>query len=146
VALINYNKGRVVSIRGNLINELKVKFDNFVTGPPGGKRADDRFADGKIQNKLLPCKFTKEEPGYLKDCKICALEAGQHDIIANETPYYEGSSHTYQKTQYHPGSYKNIPIRKNFPCDWPYAMLRYNSSGNNSYNYHARVLKFLGKL
>ena len=142
-------KNFMVGIRGNIskaMEELKNKFDHFVTGPPGGRRADDRFADGRSQKKPLACKFEEGGLGYLTDCKNCALEAGKQDIVADETPYYEGSNHTYRKTQYHPGSYKNVPVRKNFPCDWPYAMRRYNGSGVNSYNYQARVLKHLAKL
>ena len=128
----NEVKNFMVGIRGNIskaIEELKDKFEHFVTGPPGGRRADDRFADGRTQRKPLPCKFTEGEPGYLTDCKNCALEAGSQDIVAEETPYYKGSKNTFKKTQYHPGSYTNVPIRKNFPCDWPYAMRRYNGSG-----------------
>ncbi len=142
-------KNFMVGIRGNIskaIEELKDKFEHFVTGPPGGRRADDRFADGRTQRKPLPYKFTEGEPGYLTDWKNCALEAGSQDIVAEETPYYKGSKNTFKKTQYHPGSYTNVPIRKNFPCDWPYAMRRYNGSGVNSYNYQARVLKHLAKL
>lgn len=142
-------KDFMLGVKGNIskaIEELKNKFDNFVNGPPGGRRADDRFADGRSQNQLLICKYNESDPNYLTDCRKCATDAGTHDIIADETPYYTGSIHTYRKTQYHPGSYKNVPIRKNIPCDWPYAMRRYNGSGVNSYNYQARVLKHLAKV
>ena len=46
----------MVGIRGNIskaIEELRDKFENFVTGPPGGRRADDRFAEGRTQKKPL---------------------------------------------------------------------------------------------
>ncbi|MEE3347963.1 MAG: hypothetical protein VX186_07380 [Nitrospinota bacterium] len=66
--------------------------------------------------------------------------------MAEETPYYKGSKNTFKKTQYHPGFYEDVPIRKNFLCDWPYAMRSYNGSGVNSYNYQARVLKHLANL
>ena len=45
-------KNFMVGIRGNIskaIEELKDKFEHFVTGPPGGRRADDRFAEGRTQ-------------------------------------------------------------------------------------------------
>jgi len=29
---------------------------------------------------------------------------------------------------------------KNIPCDWPYAVRRYNGSGLNSYHYQAKIL------
>ena len=32
-------------------------------------------------------------------------------------------------------------MRRNFECDWPYAVRRYNGSGPNSYSYQALVLK-----
>ena len=74
------------------------------------------------------------------------MKVEKQNIVAEETPYYEGSKNTFKKTQYHPDSYKGVPIRKNFPCDWPYAMRRYNGSGVNSYNYQARVLKHLASI
>ena len=98
------------------------------------------------KKKPLVCEYGESDSRYLTDCKNCALNVGKQDIVADVTPYYEGSSHTFKKTQYHPGSYKNVPIRKEFPCDWPYAMRRYNGSGVNSYNYQARVLKYLTRL
>ena len=142
-------KNFMVGIRGNIskaITELRDKFEYFVTGPPGGRRADDRFADGRTQKKPLVCQYEENDSRYLTDCKTCAMKVGKQDIVAEETPYYEGSKNTFKKTQYHPGSYKGVPIRKNFPCDWPYAMRRYNGSGVNSYNYQARVLKHLASI
>ena len=142
-------KNLMVGIQGNIskaLEELKDKFEHFVTGPPGGRRADDRFADGRTQKKPVICQYDENDYRYLSDCKNCALKVDKQDIVAGETPYYKGSKNTFKKTQYHPGSYKNVPIRKDFPCDWPYAMRRYNGSGVNSYNYQARVLKHLAKL
>jgi hypothetical protein len=47
----------------------------------------------------------------------------------------------YDNTQYHKqASYGNVPLRKAIPCDWPYAVRRYNGSGVNSYDYQAEVL------
>ena len=45
-------KNFMVGIRGNIskaIAELRDKFEYFVTGPSVGRRADDRFADGRTQ-------------------------------------------------------------------------------------------------
>ena len=142
-------KNFMVGIRGNIskaIAELRDKFEYFVTGPPVGRRADDRFADGRTQKKPLVCQYEENDSRYLTDCKTCAMKVGKQDIVAEENPYYEGSKNTFKKTQYHPDSYKGVPIRKNFPCDWPYAMRRYNGSGVNSYNYQARVLKHLASI
>jgi hypothetical protein len=108
----------MVGLQGNIskaIEELQDKFENFVTGPPGGRRADDRFADGRTQKKPIICQYVKNNSRYLTDCKNCALNIGKQDIVADETPYYKGSNNTFKKTQYHPGSYKNVPIRKEFP-------------------------------
>jgi hypothetical protein len=139
----------MVDIQGNIskaITELKDKFENFVTGPPGGRRADDRFADGRTQQKPLICKYDENDSRFLTDCKSCAQSVNKQQIVADKTSFYKGSKNKFQKTKYHEGSYENVPVRKDFPCDWPYAMRRYNGSGVNSYNYQARVLKRLAKL
>ncbi|MFQ6672006.1 MAG: hypothetical protein ACE5KY_01800, partial [Candidatus Tectimicrobiota bacterium] len=66
-------------------------------------------------------------------------------IVDGVTPLYEGSRHIYQPTRYYRrATYRNVPIRANVGCDWPYAVRRYNGSGINSYHYQARVLQHLG--
>jgi hypothetical protein len=80
----------------------------------------------------------------MTDCRQCALDAGRVDIKADVTPWYEGSSHAYQATQYYKSAnYRRVPIRKNIGCDWPYAARRYNGSGINSYHYQVKILKNL---
>jgi hypothetical protein len=61
--------------------------------------------------------------------------------VAGVTPFYVGAGLTYQKTQYHVGSYTRVPVCSAIPCDWPYAVRRYNGSGVNSYDYQAEVLQ-----
>jgi hypothetical protein len=37
-------------------------------------------------------------------------------------------------------------VRAEIPCDWPYAVRRYNGSGINSYHYQVRILRYLERL
>jgi peptidoglycan hydrolase-like protein with peptidoglycan-binding domain len=119
------------------VAELRGKFDRFVIGPDS--RADDRIHEAG-SGPLRLCKFDSADPLYLRDCVNCLHQAGTQNIAAGQTPVYDGSPDTYQATQYHKGSYANVPIRKNIPCDWPYAVRRYNGSGPNSYDYQAELL------
>lgn len=127
------------------IGELRGKFDGFLIGPPGGTRADDRFAEiggGKLRH----CRFDPSDPRYLVDCVRCVREAGTTDIVAGETPLYPGSPHRYEPTPYHRArNYRNVPLRRNVGCDWPYAVRRYNGSGVNSYHYQTKVLLKLAR-
>ena len=69
------------------------------------------------------------------------IGAGDVDIIAGTTHFYEGSSGVYRTTKYHRVErLTGVPIRQNVGCDWPYAIRRYNGSGVNSYWYQAEVL------
>jgi len=125
--------------------ELREKFDHFVNGPTSGTRADDRlaeFGDGPLRL----CKFAPNDPRFMRDCKTCAQQAGKHDIVDGVTVWYEGTASTYHSTQYYDHArldFSGVPVRKDFECDWPYAVRRYNGSGVNSYNYQALVLKKL---
>ena len=125
------------------VRELREKFDKFVNGPTSGTRADDRqpeYGNGTLRF----CKYGAGDPLYMKDCAACAKQAGTQDIKAGITPMYAGSKNTYQPTRYYKtASYQGVPIRKNFPCDWPYAVRRYNGAGINSYHYQAKILQNL---
>jgi len=119
------------------VAELRAKFDNYVNGP--ADQADDRIQEvGSVPLRL--CTFDSTDPRYMSDCVNCLQQAGTQNIVEGETPVYAGSSSTYEQTQYHEGSYGNVPVRKNIPCDWPYAIRRYNGSGPNSYDYQAELL------
>lgn len=119
------------------VTELREKFDTYVIGP--ADQADDRIQEAG-SGPLRLCKFDSTDPLYMRDCVNCLQQAGTQNIVAGETPVYEGSSSTYEQTQYHVGSYGDVPVRKNIPCDWPYAVRRYNGSGPNSYDYQAELL------
>jgi peptidoglycan hydrolase-like protein with peptidoglycan-binding domain len=119
------------------VAELRGKFDRFVIGPDN--EADDRIHEAG-NGPLRLCKFDSADPHYMRDCVNCLQQAGTQNIVAGQTPLYDGSPGTYQATPYHQGSYANVPIRKNIPCDWPYAVRRYNGSGPNSYDYQAETL------
>lgn len=122
------------------IGELLDKFEHFILGPSSGKQADDRLKEHD-REPLRWCKYHPNSPLYLSDCKACASDAGTLNIVEDTTPWYEGCNQTYQPTQYyHHASYDQVLIRKNFPCDWPYAVRRYNGSGMNSYHYQAIIL------
>lgn len=119
------------------IGELREKFDKYVVGP--ADNADDRIHE--VGNgPLRLCKFDPTDPLYMRDCITCLRQAGTQQIVAGETPLYEGAASKYEQTQYHRGSYNDVPIRRNILCDWPYAVRRYNGSGPNSYDYQAEVL------
>ncbi|MGB9145888.1 MAG: hypothetical protein WCC14_08715, partial [Acidobacteriaceae bacterium] len=79
-------------------------------------------------------------PRSMSDCAQCMSSAGQMNIVAGVTPFYAGCAETYAATQYHAGSYANVPVRANLLCDWAYAVRRYNGSGVNSWDYQAEVL------
>jgi hypothetical protein len=119
------------------IGELRRKFDNYVNGPIDV--ASDRVAEAG-RGALRPCRHDPADQLYMRDCVNCLKNAGTQEIVANQTPTYEGSPDTYEHTQYHAGSYHSVPVRKNIPCDWPYAIRRFNGAGPNSYDYQAEML------
>jgi peptidoglycan hydrolase-like protein with peptidoglycan-binding domain len=117
--------------------ELRDKFDHFVAGP--ASRADDRTAEHP-QLPLRVCKYPPSDQRYLRNCRNCAVAARKVNIVRG-TPVYAGASISYQPSQYYPSAnYAGVPDRADFPCDWPYAVRRYNGSGNNSFHYQIRVL------
>jgi peptidoglycan hydrolase-like protein with peptidoglycan-binding domain len=131
-------------------NELKEKFDQFVIGTTAGTRADDRIAEIGT-GPLRPCKFKPDEPGFMRDCKQCLLDAGKKNIVANVTPVFNGSAMIFASTSLYnmnrdASMYQDVPVRAEIPCDWPYAVRRYNGSGLLSYHYRVRVLKHLQSL
>jgi hypothetical protein len=119
------------------VEELRLKFERFVIGPDS--KADDRIHEVG-SGPLRRCKFDSADPLYLRDCVNCLQQAGTENIVAGHTSVYDGSPDTYQVTQYQHGSYANVPIRKQIPCDWSYAVRRFNGSGPNSYDYQAEFL------
>jgi hypothetical protein len=129
------------------VTELRQKFDGFVNGSTSGTQADDRRKEAGT-GPLRLCKFKPTEPGYFKDCRKCLEEAGAVDLPRG-TPVFEGAALKFQDSPPYydmtrdAAYYKNVPIRRNIPCDWPYAVRRYNGSGINSYHYQVRMLKNL---
>ncbi len=120
--------------------ELRGKFDGFVAGPQD--RADDREAE-HAGVPLRLCQYPSTDARYLQDCRACAANARKMGITQG-SPFYAGASSGYQPDQYYPSAdYSNVPDRADFPCDWPYAIRRYNGSGNDSYHYQTRVLLHL---
>jgi len=117
---------------------LRDKFDHFVVASPAD-RADDRAAE----HPLLPlreCRYAPSDPRYLRDCRACASAVGKVDIVPGMR-HYAGAASSYEPNQYYASAtYFGVPNRAAFLCDWPYAVRRYNGSGNSSFNYQARVL------
>jgi hypothetical protein len=92
------------------------------------------------QQQFRPCRYAASDPRYLRDCTACTRATRKLDIQPG-TPFYLGSDGTYQPTKYHPtATYSGVPDRADFPCDWPYAVRRYNGDGPDSYHYQAEVL------
>ncbi|MGD0831138.1 MAG: peptidoglycan-binding domain-containing protein [Terracidiphilus sp.] len=121
------------------ISDFSDKFKNYVNGSTGNTQADDRIAEVGA-GALRVCQYAAGDVRYMNDCAACMANATQIDIISGVTPVYAGSQMTYAQTQYHKGSYNNVPARANIPCDWAYAVRRYNGAGVNSYDYQAEVL------
>ena len=99
-----------------------------------------------LQHPLLAlrtCRYGPQDPRFLSACQGCARTARKLDI-GPATPLFHLSAQTYgQATDYRDPSYAGTPDRADFPCDWPYAVRRYNGGGPNSFNYQARVLRNL---
>jgi peptidoglycan hydrolase-like protein with peptidoglycan-binding domain len=121
------------------VSELESKFNNDVNGATSDTQADDRIAEVGT-GPLRFCQYTAGDSRYMTDCANCLSSATLTNITAGVTPVYAGSNLTYAQTQYHKGSYQNVPVRAKIPCDWPYAVRRYNGGGVNSYDYQAEVL------
>ena len=76
----------------------------------------------------------------MTDCAKCAKAVPKLSINVG-TPVYAGASIVYAPTKYYASAlYPAVPDRSKFPCDWPYAVRRYNGSGVNSFHYQTRVL------
>jgi hypothetical protein len=121
------------------VSDLSDKFTHFVAGNTSETLSDDRVADFG-HGPLRRCQYSPTDPKYMTDCCACLSTAVSINIQSGVTSLFAGSANTYQKTQYHKGNYSNIPIRSAIPCDWPYAVRRYNGSGPNSYDYQCEVL------
>ena len=121
---------------------LRQKFDTEIISNDPNQRADDHYAEHPLLDLRL-CKYQPGDPKYLNDCFTCAAALPKLDITP-DTPCYPGANFDYgPATDYANPSYSGVPDRYAFPCDWPYAVRRYNGSGPNSYNYQAIVLRNL---
>ena len=121
------------------VSDLNDKFKNYLNGSTPNTQADDRIAEVG-GGALRVCQYPASDARYMTDCANCLAGATLFNITSGVTPVYAGSQLTYAQTQYHAGSYRNVPVRKNIPCDWPYAARRYNGGGVNPYDYQAEVL------
>jgi hypothetical protein len=124
------------------IHELLAKFSNWVIGPTD--TASDRVAEiGK--GPLRICKYDATDARYMRDCVNCLKNAPAVTITSGVTSWFAGAAagEVYAQTQYHLGSYSNVPQRDKIGCDWPYAVRRFNGGGVNSYDYQAEFLQKL---
>jgi hypothetical protein len=120
--------------------ELRDKFDHNVIGATQAAGADDRAADHPLLTALRACRYQASDARYMGDCKTCAGQANKRDL-APTTPVYANASLTYgQAPQYAQTTYRSVPDRADFLCDWPYAVRQYNGGGADSYHYQARIL------
>ncbi len=130
---------------GTSISVLQDKFNNWVLGRDSAHTASDRIAEAG-SGPLRACQYGQGDARYLTDCANCMAAATPLlQITAGQTLWYAGApaSAVYQKTQYHIGSYSNVPDRSKIPCDWAYAVRRYNGAGPDSYSYQAEFLQKL---
>jgi peptidoglycan hydrolase-like protein with peptidoglycan-binding domain len=121
------------------IAEMTDKFNNYILGPNASQVADDRVAEYG-QAPLTPCKYPQGDVHYMSDCVNCMKNAPGITITSGSTPWFDGAQETYAQTQYHVGTYSNVPQRNKIGCDWPYAARRFNGSGVNSFDYQAEFL------
>jgi hypothetical protein len=122
---------------GTTISELQEKYQGWVIGPKDS--SDDRVTEFPGL-PLNPCKYAPSDPKFQSDCVNCLKSAPPVTIASGQTPWYTGASGVYAQTQYHLGSYSNVPQRDKIGCDWPYAARRFNGSGVNSFDYQAELL------
>ncbi len=126
---------------GRALSVLREKFDTFVNGPQS--KADDRIAEAGT-GPLRECIFPAGDPKHMRACKECIAAAGTRDIVMG-TPVFPGATLMWQPSPpAHPETgYTGVPCREKLPCDWPYAVRRYNGGGINSYHYQAKVMQHL---
>jgi len=116
---------------------LADKFAHFVLGANG---AYDHDAEHKLLTALRICRYGPGDSRYMNACWACASAVRRIDI-APTSPVYAGARETYgQAPHYRPTTYRGVPDRAEFLCDWPYAARRYNGGGPDSFNYQAIVL------
>jgi hypothetical protein len=116
---------------------LREKLEYYVVGTKA--TADDRCVEHATRT-LRYCKYSPADTRHMRDCQNCAVEARKINIT-RDTPVYAGASIGYQTDACYPSAeYLNVPDRADFPCDWPYAVRRYNGGGGASFHYQARVL------
>lgn len=119
---------------------LRDKFDHFLRGSTPAATADDLETEHPTTSQLRLCRFAPDDSRYMRDCRQCAVQAGTQEL-APDTPVYVGATQTYgSSSRYVPTTYRGVPVRAAFLCDWPYAVRRYNGSGPDSYNYQVHVL------
>ncbi|MGH7120349.1 MAG: peptidoglycan-binding domain-containing protein [Acetobacteraceae bacterium] len=113
------------------------KFEKWVRGAAGAR---DYRAEHPALNALRLCRYAPSDPSYMSACRDCAATAGKHDL-GPDSPLYKGTRQTYGEVHHHrPTTYRGVPDRADFQCDWPYAMRRYNGCGPDSFNYQAIIL------
>ena len=122
---------------------LRDKLEHFLRGGSPATIADDLQAEHPVSAAPSLCRYAADDPRHLRDCRACVAQTERHDLTP-KTPLYAGATQTYgQAVHYKPTTYRDVPIRAEFPCDWPYAVRRYNGNGPDSYHYQARVLLHL---
>jgi Putative peptidoglycan binding domain len=123
-----------VGSAGNAFLELRDKFDHFVDS------SDDHAAEQPRQTALRFCRYATTDARYMADCVACA-HAARAVTIAAGTPLYPGATQSYQPDALYPSAtYRDVPDRAEFGCDWPYAVRRYNGGGLDSYHYQTVIL------
>ena len=124
------------------VARLREKFARFVAGP--SDTADDHAAEHPREHAartLRVCCYAEGGPSRMNDCQACLKRAKACTITVNQTPWFKGAAGVYIPTLYHPArEYRNVPTRAMLPCDWPYAVRRYNGSGVNSFHYQTQIL------
>ncbi len=123
-------------------SHLRSKYNNFVVSNKVASRDDLRhFSFGG--SKLRGCKYDSSDARYMKDCKNCVFSLNKRTYVEGDR-LAKGSGWKFRKTKYHRRDvYKSMPDFKEFPCDYLFAIRRYNGGGINSFHYLMQVLEHL---
>jgi len=121
---------------------LENKYKKYIVSSKPSVR-DDLRLESFSKSELRGCKYSPDDSKYMIDCKNCVEGLKRRDYPLG-VRLAKGSSWKLRKTRYHKrDGYKNMPDFKEFPCDYLFAIRRYNGGGINSFHYLMQVLEHL---
>lgn len=129
-----------------VINALDLKYKRYVVSADVRARDDLRFKSFGDQ-PLRGCKYEQSDERFMKDCKNCVWSGKLKDYKEGKSLIDVPGKWVLKPSIYHRNKdYLGYPDYEDFPCDYVYAIRRYNGSGVNSFHYLMRVLDHLRKI